>query len=137
MYTDPRVAHAAYRHGQVASAGPLRIIVLLYEGAILSCRQAAERFEDPRNRGESLGRAHRIVSELLASLDYDKGAEIATNLDALYGFVLDAITRANVDENKQVLGPAIQVLETLLSAWREVEASPAARPPAPPELPNP
>ncbi len=123
MYTDPRVAHAAYRHGQVASAGPVRIIILLYEGALQSCRQAAERFEDPRPRGESLGRAHRIVTELMASLDYDKGGEIATNLDGLYGFVLDAITHANVDEEERVLGPAIQVLETLVSGWREIEAA--------------
>ena len=132
MYTDPRVAHAAYRHGQVASAGPVRIIILLYEGALQSCRQAAERFEDPRQRGESLGRAHRIVTELMASLDYDKGGEIATNLDGLYGFVLDAITRANVDEEERVLGPAIQVLETLVSGWREIETARTTEPQEPP-----
>ncbi len=132
MYTDPSVAHAAYRHGQVASAGPVRIIILLYEGAIQSCRQAVERFEDPRQRGEALGRAHRIVTELMASLDYDKGGEIATNLDALYGFVLDAVTRANVDEDQRVLGPAIQVLETLVSGWREIEAAKTAEPQEPP-----
>ncbi len=131
MYTDPRVAHAAYRHGQVASAGPVRIIILLYEGALQSCRQAAERFEDPRQRGESLGRAHRIVTELMASLDYDKGGEIATNLDGLYGFVLDAITHANVDEEERVLGPAIQVLETLVSGWREIEAAKTMKPQEP------
>ena len=134
MYTDPRVAHAAYRHGQVASAGPVRIIILLYEGALQSCRQAAERFEDPRQRGESLGRAHRIVTELMASLDHDEGAEIATNLDALYGFVLESITRANVDADKGVLRPAIQVLETLLSGWHEIET---ARTPEPQEPPRP
>ena len=132
MYTDPRIAHAAYRHGQVASAGPVRIIILLYEGALQSCRQAAERFEDPRQRGESLGRAHRIVTELMASLDYDKGGEIAANLDALYGFVLDAITRANVDEEERVLRPAIQVLETLVSGWRELEAAKTTEPQEPP-----
>ena len=125
MYTDPRIAHAAYRHGQIASAGPLRIIILLYEGAIHSCRQAAERFDDPRHRGESLGRAHRIVTELLASLDSNKGAEIAANLDPLYGFVLDSITRANVDQDRSLLDPAIRVLETLVSGWREIEASKA------------
>ena len=132
MYTDPRVAHAAYRHGQVASAGPVRIIILLYEGALQSCRQAAERFDDPRQRGESLGRAHRIVTELMASLDHDEGAEIATNLDALYGFVLESITRANVDADKGVLGPAIQVLETLLSGWHEIETAKTTEPQEPP-----
>ena len=121
MYTDPRFAHTAYRHGQVASAGPLRIVVLLYEAAIQACRQASQRFEDPRQRGESLGRAHRIVTELLAALDHDKGGEIAARLDALYGFVLESITRANARLDPNALGPAIGVLQTLLSGWREVE----------------
>jgi flagellar protein FliS len=121
MYTDPRTAHAAYRHGQVSSAGPLRIIVLLYEAAIHACRTAEERFDEPRARGESLGRAHSIVSELLAALNHEKGGEIASNLDALYRFVLDSITRANVEGDRAAIRPILQILETLLSGWHEIE----------------
>jgi flagellar protein FliS len=122
MQTDPRTAHEAYRQGQITSAGPLRIVVLLYEAAIQSCRTALKRFDEPRSRGESLGRAHAIVSELLSALDHEKGGEIATNLDALYRFVLDSITRANVSGDRPALRPVIQILETLLSGWREIEA---------------
>ncbi len=122
MYTDPRTAHSAYRRGQVGSAGPLRIVVLLYEGAIQSCRTARDRFDEPQTRGESLGRAHRIVSELIASLDHEKGGEIAINLERLYRFVLDSITQANVEGDRDALRPVIRALETLLSGWREIES---------------
>jgi flagellar protein FliS len=121
MYTDARTAHAAYRQGQVSSAGPLRIIVLLYEAAIQACRAGTERFDEPRERGESLGRAHSIVAELLAALDHEKGGEIAANLDALYRFALDSITRANTEGDRDAIRPVIRILETLLSGWREIE----------------
>jgi len=122
MYTDPRTAHEAYRRGQVSSAAPLRIVVLLYEAAIQSCRTGLTRYDEPRARGESLGRAHGIVSELLSALNHEKGGEIAANLDALYRFVLESITRANVQGDREALRSVIQVLETLLSGWREIEA---------------
>ncbi len=122
MYTDPRTAHEAYRRGQVSSAAPLRIVVLLYEAAIQSCRTGLTRYDEPRARGESLGRAHGIVSELFSALNHEKGGEIAANLDALYRFVLESITRANVQGDREALRSVIQVLETLLSGWREIEA---------------
>lgn len=122
MQVDARVAHAAYQQGQVTSAGPLQIIVLLYEGAIRFGRQAMDGFDDPATRGQALGRSHRIVAELLASLDYDKGGEIATNLDGLYRFILDSLTDANLRNNRKSLGSALQILDTLVAAWREIES---------------
>jgi len=116
-----RFGHAAYQHGQVASADPLRIVVLLYEGAIRFVGQAQARWSDPAARGTALGRAHRIVSELLASLDYEKGGEIARNLDGLYHYVLDEITRATVDANPKGLDSVNHVLRQLLDGWTSIE----------------
>ena len=122
MQISPQAAHATYQQAQIGSAGPLRIVVLLYEGALLFSRQALEKFDEPAARGHALGRAHRIISELFAALDHEQGREIATNLDALYGFLLDALTRANVDGDRKALKGAIEVLAALLPAWRTIEA---------------
>ena len=118
---NARFGQAAYQQGQVASADPLRIIVLLYEGALRFIGQAQARWEDPAARGTALGRAHRIVAELLASLDYEKGGEIARNLDGLYHFALDEITRANVDANPKGLDGVCRVLRELLEGWSSIE----------------
>ena len=122
METNVHAAHGAYKQGLVTAAAPLRIVVLLYEGAIRFARQAQERFDDPAVRGTALGRTHRIVSELLASLDHERGGEIANNLDGLYNYLLDSITKANVDLDRKSLKSVVKVLETLLSAWRRIEA---------------
>ncbi len=122
MQISPQAAHATYQQAQIGSAGPLRIVVLLYEGALQFSQQALEKFDEPAVRGQALGRAHRIISELFAALDYEKGEEIATNLDALYGFLLDALTRANVNGEERALKDAIAVLKSLLPAWRTIES---------------
>jgi flagellar protein FliS len=122
MQINPQAAHTAYQQVQIGSAGPLRIVVLLYEGAIQFSRQALEKFDEPAVRGHALGRAHSIVSELFATLDHEQGEQIATNLDSLYGFVLDALTRATVDGDRKALRDALNVLKTLLTAWRTIEA---------------
>jgi len=121
MYSNVRAGQQAYQAGQVGCADPVRIVILLYEGAIRFLRHAEQRFQDPATRGQALGCAHRIITELLTSLDHQEGGEIARNLDGLYRFSLDAITRANVDADPATLAPVIDVLTQLLEGWNGVE----------------
>lgn len=121
MQVSARVGHAAYQQGQVGSASPLRVVVLLYEGAVRFARQALESFDDPAIRGQALGRTHRIVLELLTALDYDKGGEIATNLDNLYHYVLEELTRSNLEHDRAALQSVLGVLDTLLAGWRGID----------------
>ena len=81
MQVSPQLAHAAYTQGQVSASNPLRIIVLLYEGAIRFTRQGLEQFANTAARGQALGRAHAIVSELQLALDHDTGGDVAGGLD--------------------------------------------------------
>ncbi len=120
MQFSAQHAHAAYQRGQVGSASPVRIVLLLYEGAVRFSRQAQESFEEPGLRGHALGRAHAIVSELLSALDFERGADIAANLASLYNFVLEGLIRANVDGDRASLDTVIPLMETLTSAWREL-----------------
>jgi flagellar secretion chaperone FliS len=120
MQSDYARAHSAYAQGQVAASSPLRIVVLLYEGAIRFCRQAQQSFADPAIRGHGLGRVHAIVSELMIALDHEKGGEIASRLESLYRYVLDALIRANVKGDPRALDSAIGVLEDLAAGWREI-----------------
>jgi len=120
MQPDYAHAHTAYQQGQVAASSPLRIVVLLYEGAIRFSRQAQLKFADPGVRGYALGRVHAIVSELMIALDHEKGGEIAARLESLYRFVLDELIRANVQADPRALDAAIGVLETLTEGWRGI-----------------
>ena len=103
MQIHAETALAAYRTGEVGSAEPIRIIILLYEGALRFSRQAQNKFDDAAIRGQALGRAHGIVSELMVSLDHEKGEAIAANLEGLYQYMLEGLTEANISNDKNVL----------------------------------
>ena len=106
----------------VETSSPTRIVVQLYQRAIADLRvaQAALARGDFGEKGEALGHAHAVVTELQATLDGDPAPELAAKLEALYDFVLDRIVRANSACDASLLAPARAVLEELLVAWIEV-----------------
>jgi flagellar protein FliS len=111
-----------YRSAKVETASPVRVLLQLYEGAIRFMREAevALQNNDLPQKGVLLSKAHRIVSELQATLDKEKAPELCDQLDNLYDFVLHQITQANTKNDAEFIPAAISVMETLRSAWDEI-----------------
>ena len=111
-----------YRSARVQTASPVGILVQLYDGAIRFLREAAAHMDesDIANKGVKLSKAHRIVTELQATLDKEKAPELCDQLDSLYDFVLHQITEANVKNESSMVEPAVNVLITLRDAWQEI-----------------
>lgn len=112
--------YSQYKQMQVATTDPVRLIVMLYDGAIRSLKSGIEKTEqkDFEGKGRDLMRAYDIVFELLTVLDYEKGGEIAANLAALYNYILKRILEANAKMDTEIMQEAIRHLETLNDAWR-------------------
>ena len=117
-------AHSAYRAARFETAGRVAIVVELYAGAIRFLRSAIEHDSAKQlaERGKCLSKAHAIISELQVTLDPEKAPELSDQLNQLYDFILDRITQANLQKDMKLLEPAINVLETLKSAWSELAA---------------
>ncbi|MBI1853918.1 MAG: flagellar export chaperone FliS [Planctomycetes bacterium] len=123
MSTLPSTAARDYMRSAVLSATPLRLIVLLYEGAIRQLRTANRRLEegDDRGRHAALGRALDIVGELVASLDPKHAPEITADLERHYVYVQRCILQGNLERSREKIDAAIRVLDILRSAWTEIE----------------
>ena len=57
--------------------------------------------------------------ELLNTLDFDAGGNIARDLESLYNFMIEQLVKANIENNKEPLRVVQKLLESLLGAWRE------------------
>ncbi len=115
-------AAVQYRSARTVTASPLGVLIQLYEGAVRFLRRgrlAMERGDVPA-RAEALRRAHAIVTELQVTLEHEHAPELAAQLDALYDFVLNRITRAHIEQRPERLAEAEKVLIELLEAWRGV-----------------
>jgi len=110
-----------YKQVSVQTATRGQVLIMLYEAAIRNLKKAMMFLDkkDLAGKGTHIVKAHDIVNELLNSLDYELGGDIAKNLDSLYHFVLTQITKGNVENSKVPLESALKVLETLLAGWRD------------------
>lgn len=119
----------AYKQAEVSTSDRVRIVGLLYDGAINFIKIAEKKIQDNDIAGKGLFivKATAIITELSNSLDSEKGGEIAANLHKLYDFVVDRLISANMNNDIKSLHEAVNVIEILRSGWKELEAA-SARP---------
>ncbi|MBF0602632.1 MAG: flagellar export chaperone FliS [Nitrospirae bacterium] len=135
-----------YKTSQANTASREDLLILLYEGAIRFLERSIKEKEG-KNLSEHkmyLRRGLAIVAELQATLDFQKGGELAVQLFELYSYMMDRLTEANIKQDMEQIRIVIRNLGTLLEGWREAvkqvqgqaAASAAAAAVAPPDLPN-
>ena len=113
----------AYLETEVLSASPVRLIELLYRGAMEACDKAgaAAASGDIAERNRQLTKTHAIITELGASLDHEMGGKLSRDLVELYDYMQRRIT---VAVTEQVAAPVVEVrklLGTLLEAWMSID----------------
>lgn len=108
-----------YLETAVETASPARLIVMLYDGAIRFINEAAYamRQRDYETQNAKLQRAQKILAELISSLDFDKGGEIAENLFRLYTYMYNQLVQANLDDEHERLEHVAALLSDLREAW--------------------
>jgi flagellar protein FliS len=65
-------------------------------------------------------KTQNIVTELMASLDFDKGGEIAKNLFSLYTWFNRELTDANIKHDRQKITVVRNLISEMRSTWTEV-----------------
>lgn len=101
----------------VTDADPHQLISMLLTGAadrVAAARGALLR-EEVGRKGELISGAIAIIDSLRASLDHEKGGEIAENLRALYDYMEQGLVEAN-------LGADVTRLEEISALLAEVKA---------------
>lgn len=114
-------AYQKYKEQSVQTASREKLLLMLYEACIRFMKQALMAIDkkDIAERGMNIGRAFDIVNELNNTLNHEAGPEIAKNLEQLYMFVNEQLTKANATGQKKPLEDAIKIMETLYSGWVE------------------
>ena len=95
---------------------------MLYEGILRFCAQAKRHMEteDIEKKIYYINRTTDIFTELLNTLDYDKGGDVAVYLTGLYTHQIKLLTQANVANDTAKIDIVMNVARGLLEAWREI-----------------
>jgi flagellar secretion chaperone FliS len=111
-----------YQQVEVATANNLRLVVMLYDGAIRFLSQAKAEITNRNLAGKAVAidRALAIISELQSTLKIEEGGEIAHSLNRLYNYINERILDGSAKLECQSLDEVIKLLRTLNSAWSEI-----------------
>lgn len=115
-----------YQKTSVTTASRERILLMLYEGAIRFTRQARTAMNEGKiaDKGKFISKATAILSELMATLDFKVGGQLAVDLENLYVFMIDKLIEGNINNNPECLDNVESLLMTLYTAWKDVVENP-------------
>jgi len=131
-------ARFLYREAAVQGANPVRLVVLLYEQMIEDIRRALAALEvgDVEERTRNLNHAMLVLGYLEATLDWDRGGQVAQSLQRFYRQIRSSLVEAQCQQSAALLEQQIAFLMQVREAWSEVEhaehglaASPQTAPP--------
>ncbi|QER41851.1 flagellar export chaperone FliS [Thermodesulfobacterium sp. TA1] len=117
-----------YLENQVKNADPLDLVIMLY-GKAIACLKISKNTieaglntpEDVKKKAENLSKATEIIAYLQGSLNFEKGGEIAKNLNEVYQTLLNELLVANSRNDVQKIADSIEVLEKLKKTWEELK----------------
>ena len=116
----------------VESANPHKLILMLFDGALMAVASAAS-FSKNGNMSEmseSILKASRIISQgLRDSLDQSASGELGVRLAALYDYMCVRLQAANLKGDQAIFDEVSDLLSLLRGAWQEIEPDPAAHSP--------
>jgi flagellar protein FliS len=123
----------AYMQTHVTTTTPGHLVVMLYDGAITFLEQAKEEIaaKNFAKKGILISQALDIIAELDASLNNDKGGELAQNLHRLYVYCNTRLLRANLKMDTAIIDEVIGILSSFRSAFAEISRTQPH--PAPPK----
>jgi len=110
-----------YKRQGVMTAGPMELIVMLYNGLkknLSLARRAMEQGHNTEAAHKYLIKAQNIVDELLNSLDMS--FSLAKDLMVIYEYLLHELAEINAAKNPAAIGPLLEIIEELRDAWQQV-----------------
>jgi flagellar protein FliS len=121
---------SVYNETSINTASPTKLIVLLYQGALRFLREALNdiRRQDYVHKRQSIDRAEAIIQYLQVTLDTERGGAIARELNRLYTYMKLRIYDGSARLDCKPIEEVIQLLETLMSGWEQIEQTDQKQP---------
>lgn len=115
-------ARQAYQNNQVTTAPQKKLIVMLYDGAIKNLRLAKMAMEEKKVEkiNTHLIKAQDIIMELMTTLNFELGGEIAKTLHQLYDYMYRQLIKANIDKDVEAINEVEKYMEELRAAWEQI-----------------
>ena len=129
-------ALSTYKETRIKTASQGQLIIMLYGEAVRQLDVALDLLEvndtgkkDPgkiEKISKAVVKTQEIVAELMVSLDFEQGGDIAKNLFSLYTWFNRELMEANMNQDRRRISSVRYLIDELRGAWQEIAATNAA-----------
>lgn len=114
-----------YQEINVKTADQGKLILMMYDGAIIFLQQAKEfgRDKDYVAKSEKITRTQDILFELMAALNMEAGS-IAVNLKSLYMYMVKRLFDAIFKNDSHAIEESIKIMSELRESWEKIVSKP-------------
>lgn len=122
LMSPAATAYAAYRSAEIKTISQKDLIVLLYQGAerFLEAGRQAMELRQLETAMTQCHRAKEILVELMSTLNFEAGGDLAVQLKDLYAFFIVQITEASLRKNPAQITAILPILATLREGWQQI-----------------
>ena len=123
-------ALSVYQDVRIKTASQGQLIIMLYDEIIKNINNGIELLElnangkkDPsriEKINKSILKAQEVITELMVSLDFEEGGEIAKNLFSLYTWFNQELIEGNIKQDAERLISVRNMITDLRSACNEI-----------------
>ena len=122
-------ASSTYKETKVKTAGQGQLIVMLYDETVRQMTTAVELMQQEKTKREpgrieqinkAVMKTEEIITELMASLDFEQGGEISKNLFSLYTWFNRELVEASINQDINRMLTVKDMLADLRNTWSAV-----------------
>ena len=108
----------------VSKSNNVELIQMLFDGLIESLATARGHIQhnNMSEKSKAISRASRIVLGLQGALDFDKGGDLANNLNELYNYITRRLLHVNARNDLAALDEIHGLMTEIRGAWETVPA---------------
>ncbi len=113
---------------KVSHSTPHSLVSMLLQGVLDKLARATGAIErkDIAERGQTISESIRIIDNLRASLDLEKGGTIATGLASLYDYMERRLVEANAQADEKIIDEVVTLINDIKSAWDTISTQQAS-----------
>ena len=123
-------ASSTYKETKIKTASQGQLLIMLYEEAVRQLSMAIEMLELKNENkkihdkiekiNKAIMKAEEIITELMVSLDFDKGGDVAKNLFALYSWFNKELLEAGITQDVERIKTVRTMFGELHNSWKKI-----------------
>ncbi|MCL2185157.1 MAG: flagellar export chaperone FliS [Treponema sp.] len=130
-------ASLSYKETKIKTAGPAQLVVMLYDEAVKQLTKAIELLEADKEKkdpgrieliSKAIMKTEEIITELMISLDFEQGGEIAKQLFSLYTWFNRELLEASIAQDKDKMITVKQLISELRNTWDSISQNAVEQP---------